>query len=81
MKYLLRNGKTEYIGNKKQCIEYVRQKYKDDYFVQEYSKVFDLDFGKFKFTLECLGLELADKMSDKEYEKTHRRKSNARNKR
>jgi len=73
MKYLIRNGKVEYSGNKKQLIEYVREKYSDEYWVREYGKFFDNDFGKFKFAVETLGLSLSDKMSDKEYNKTHRR--------
>ena len=73
MKYLLRQGKVEYSGNKKQLIEYVREKYSDEYWVKEYGKFFDNDFGKFKFAVETLGLSLSDKMSDKEFSKTHRR--------
>ena len=35
MKYLLRNGKVEYSGNKKQLIDYVKNKYKDDLWVRQ----------------------------------------------
>ena len=73
MKYLLRNGKVEYSGDKKQLIAYVKEHYAEEYWVKEYGKLFDTDFGKFKFAIECLGLELSDKMSNKEYQKTHRR--------
>lgn len=73
MKYLLRNKKVEYLGTKKQLISYIKEKYKDDYFVKEYSKYFDNDFGKFKFVLSNIGLELSDKMTNSEYKKTHRR--------
>ena len=73
MKYLLRNGKVEYSGCKKQLITYVKEKYADEYWVSEYGKFFDNDFGKFKFAVETLGLSLSDKMTDKEYSKTHRR--------
>ena len=73
MKYLIKNGKVEYSGSKKQLITYVREKYPDEYWVREYGKDFDNDFGKFKFAIETLGLTLSDKMSDKEYKKSHRR--------
>ena len=56
MKYLLRNKKVEYLGTKKQLIEYVKEKYKDDFGVRENSAKFDSDFGSFKFALSCLGL-------------------------
>lgn len=56
MKYLLRNKKVEYLGTKKQLIEYVKEKYKDDFWVRENSAKFDSDFGSFKFALSCLGL-------------------------
>lgn len=74
MKYLLRDKKVEYSGSKKQLIAYVKEKYKDEFLVKENSAKFDTDFGIFKFTIETLGLELADKMTDKEFNKTHRRK-------
>ena len=73
MKYLLRNGKVEFSGDKKQLIQYIKEKYKDEYWVKEYGKMFDSDFGKFKFAIETLGLQISDKMSNKEYSKTHRR--------
>ena len=73
MKYLLRNGKVECSGSKKQLIAYVKENYKDEYWVKEYSKLFDTDFGKFKFAVETLGLQLSDKMTNSEYKKTHRR--------
>ncbi len=73
MKYLIRNGKVEFLGNKKQIIAYVLEQYKKEYWVKENHKKFDIDFGSFKFTLETLGLELADKMPNKEYNKKHRR--------
>ena len=78
MKYLLRNGKVEYSGNKKQLIDYVKNKYKDDLWVRQNLKKIDNDFGCFKFTLAMLGLELSDKMSDKEYNKTHKSKNHKR---
>ena len=73
MKYLLRNKKVEASGSKKQLIAYVKEKYKDEFWVKENEKKFDTDFGSFKFTIETLGLELSDKMTNSEYNKTHRR--------
>lgn len=73
MKYLLRNGKVEYSGNKKQIIDYVKQKYKGDLWVNQNINKLDNDFGCFKFTLDMLGLELSDKMPNKEYNKIHKR--------
>ena len=65
--------KVEASGSKKQLIEYVKEKYKDEFWVKENAKKFDTDFGSFKFTIETLGLELSDKMTNSEYNKTHRR--------
>ena len=73
MKYLLRNKKVEFSGDKKQLIAYIKEKYKEEYWVRENSKKFDTDFGSFKFTIETLGLELSDKMTNSEYNKKHRR--------
>lgn len=73
MKYLLCDKKVEYSGSKKQIIAYVKEHYSGEYWVNEYGKLFDTDFGKFKFAIGCLGLELSDKMTNKEYNKTHRR--------
>ena len=73
MKYLLKNGKVEFSGDKKQLIKYIKENYKEEYWVKEYAKFFETDFGKFKFAIETLGLQLSDKMSNKEYSKTHRR--------
>ena len=73
MKYLLRNNKVEASGNKQQLIQYIKENYPNEYWVKEYGKLFETDFGKFKFAIETLGLELSDKMSNTEYNKTHRR--------
>jgi hypothetical protein len=73
MKYLLRNKKVEFSGDKKQLIAYIKEHYKEEYWVREYGKFFETDFGKFKFAIETLGLELSDKMTNSEYKKTHRR--------
>jgi len=54
-------------------IKYIKENYKEEYWVKEYGKFFETDFGKFKFAIETLGLQLSDKMSNKEYSKTHRR--------
>ena len=69
------NGENEF--NKdllfKDILDYVKENYAEEYWVREYGKFFDSDFGKFKFAIETIGLELSDKMSNKEYNKTHRR--------
>lgn len=62
------------MGNKKQLIEYIREKYKNDSWVKDNGSKFDNDFGSFKLALDMLGLQISDKMSDKEYNKTHRNK-------
>lgn len=62
MKYLLRNGKVECSGSRKALMDYVRENHADNYFVKEYGNLFDTDYGKFKFTVESLGLQLADKI-------------------
>lgn len=67
MRYLLRDGKIEYTGNKRELIEYVRESYADEYWVQEYGKVFDKDFEKFKFATECIGLTIADRINKKRH--------------
>ena len=43
MKYLIRNGKVEFLGNKKQIIAYVLEQYKKEYWVKENHKKFDID--------------------------------------
>ena len=73
MKYLLRNGKVEFSGSRKALINYIKEKDADDYFVKEYGNIFETDFGRFKYVVENLGLQLSDKMTNKEYKKTHRR--------
>lgn len=74
MKYLLRNKKVEFSGDKKQLIAYVKENYKEEYWVREYGKFFETDFGKFKFAIETLGLELSDKMTNSEYKKRSSRR-------
>jgi hypothetical protein len=61
MRYLIRDGKIEFSGNKKQLIEYVREAYADDYWVQEYGNIFDKDSEKFRYATECIGLHVTDK--------------------
>lgn len=69
MKYLLRNGKVECSGSRKCLMNYVKENYKDEYWVKEYGKIFEIDFGKFKFAIETLGLQLTDKMKNSKYKK------------
>lgn len=60
MKYLIRNNKVEFSGNKQDIIKYVTEAYEDDYFVQQYGKIFLKDFSKFMYCLDNLGLKLSD---------------------
>jgi hypothetical protein len=61
MKYLIRHGKVEYSGSKQAVMDYINEAYSDDYFVQEYGKIFKKDFSKFIFCLDNLGLILSDR--------------------
>ena len=55
---IIRNGKIEFSGNKKEIIEYIRECYQDEYMVREYSNILNKDFNKLIYVLECIGLEL-----------------------
>ena len=55
---IIRSGKVEFSGNKKEVIEYIRECYQDEYMVREYGKILNRDFNKLIYVLECIGLEL-----------------------
>jgi len=55
---IIRNGKVEFSGNKKEIIEYIRECYQDEYMVREYGNILNKDFNKLIYVLECIGLEL-----------------------
>lgn len=55
---VIRNGKVEFSGNKKEIIEYIRECYQDEYMVREYGNILNKDFNKLVYVLECIGLEL-----------------------
>lgn len=55
---IIRSGKVEFSGNKKEVIEYIRECYQDEYMVREYGKILNKDFNKLIYVLECIGLEL-----------------------
>ena len=55
---IIRNGKIEFSGNKKEIIEYIRECYQDEYMVREYGNILNKDFNKLIYVLECIGLEL-----------------------
>ena len=61
MKYLIREGKIEFSGNKKQVIQYLRDAYSDEYWMEQYSSVLDKDIDKLYYVIECLGLQLLDR--------------------
>ena len=61
MKYLIRDGKIEFSGNKKQVIQYLRDAYSDEYWIEQYSSILDKDIDKLYYVVQCLGLQLLDK--------------------
>lgn len=61
MKYLIRDGKIEFSGNKKQVIQYLRDAYSDEYWMEQYSSILDKDTDKLYYVIECLGLQLLDR--------------------
>ena len=61
MKYLIRDGKIEFSGNKKQVIQYLRDAYSDEYWMEQYSSILDKDIDKLYHVVQCLGLQLLDK--------------------
>ena len=65
MKYLLRDGKVEYSGTKQELIEYIREAYPDDYWVQEYGSILDKDYNKLRYVTECIGLHIVNTLPKK----------------
>ena len=61
MRYLIRDGKVEFSGNKKDIIKYIRECYNDEYWVRENYNILDKDFDKLIYVLENIGLELRDR--------------------
>lgn len=61
MKYLIRHGKVEYSGTKKEVVDYILSAYEDDYFVQTYNKQLYKDPSKLNKVLEGLNLYLTNK--------------------
>jgi len=61
MKYLIRDGKVEFSGSIKDLINYIRESYQDEYMVEEYGNIFNKDYDKFSFVVECLGMYLSDR--------------------
>lgn len=59
--YLIRDGKVEFEGNKKELLKYLKDAYSDEYFIQEYGKILDKDYEKFIYVLDCLGLSISTK--------------------
>ena len=59
--YLIRNGKVEFSGTRKQIIDYVKLTYEDDYWIQEWNDQLQYDFAKLKFVLENLGLYIGNR--------------------
>lgn len=61
MKYLVRNGKVEFSGSKKEIIDYILSAYEDDYFVQSYDKQLYHDNSVLEEVLDGLCLQIWDK--------------------
>ena len=61
MKYLVRNGKVEFSGSKKEIIDYILSAYEDDYFVQSYDKQLYHDNSILEEVLDDLCLQIWDK--------------------
>ena len=61
MKYLVRNGKVEFSGSKKEIIDYILSAYEDDYFVQSYDKQLYHDNSILEEVLDGLCLQIWDK--------------------
>lgn len=60
MRYLLRDGKVEFSGTKKEVLDYIREAYSDDYFVENYGNSFEKDKDRLDDCLAELGLFLTN---------------------
>lgn len=60
MKYLVRKGKVEFSGSKHDIIEYVKEVYEDDYYVQEYWDQLEKDIKILKSVISGLDMKLTE---------------------
>lgn len=49
--FIIRDGKVEFSGNKKEVINYIKQCYADEYWIIEHGNKFEKDWQLFK---DCL---------------------------
>lgn len=58
--YLIRNGKIEFTGSKHNIVEYIKEVYEDDYYVQEYWDQMEKDAKILKCVVRDLGMKLTE---------------------
>lgn len=58
--YLVRNGKVEFTGNKHNIVEYLKEVYEDNYYVQEYWDQMEKDTKILRGVIRDLGMKLAE---------------------
>ena len=56
--YLVRKGKVEFTGNKHNIIEYIKEVYEDNYYVQEYWDQMEKDTQILKNVVRDLDMKL-----------------------
>lgn len=59
--YLVRKGKVEFSGTKHAIVEYIKEAYSEDYYVQEYWDQLEKDLNKLKFVIGGLDLKLTER--------------------
>ena len=59
--YLVRKGKVEFSGTKHAIVEYIKEAYSEDYYVQEYWEQLEKDLNKLKFVIGGLDLKLTER--------------------
>lgn len=58
--YLIRKGKVEFTGSKHSIIEYIKEVYEDNYYVQEYWDQMEKDIQILKNVVRDLDLKLSE---------------------
>lgn len=75
MKYLIRDGKIEFSGNKKDVIIYLKEAYQDEYAIEQYGKILDKDLDKLYYVVECLGMNLLDRKPNDSRKKSKQKRN------